>query len=76
LAPRDGSRGKISPNTEAFRIFARHGWAWGGFYAGEPDYMRFYKLTAGGSGNPLERPYAATGLEYVAGGAQEAAQPK
>jgi hypothetical protein len=76
LAPRDGGRGKVAPNTEAFRIFARHGWAWGGFYVGEPDYMHFYKLTIGGTGNVLERPYAATGLEYIPGGAMEAAQPK
>lgn len=25
---RDDAKGKVSPNTEAFRIFARHGWAW------------------------------------------------
>lgn len=76
FSARDGGKGKVSPNTDAFRIFARHGWAWGGFYVGEPDYMHFYKLTYGGSGNVLERPYAATGLEYVPGGAMEAAQPK
>ncbi len=62
--PRDDGRGKISPNTDAFRIFARHGWAWGGFYAGEPDYMHMFKVTLGGSGNVLERPYIATGLQY------------
>jgi hypothetical protein len=76
LAPRDGGKGKISPGTEAFRIFSRHGWAWGGFYAGEPDLMHFYKFTTGGSGSPLERPYVVTGLQYVPGGAFEAAQPK
>jgi hypothetical protein len=75
-APRDLGHGKISPTSEAFRIFARHGWAWGGFYVGEPDYMHFYKLTYGGSGNVLERPYVATGLQYIPGGAMEAAQPK
>ena len=75
-APRDNARGKVSPTSEVFRVFARHGWAWGGFYVGEPDYMHFYKLTYGGTGNVLERPYAATGLQYVPGGAMEAAQPK
>lgn len=55
LAPRDGAKGKLSPDTEAFRIFARHGWAWGGFYVGEPDLMHFYKFTIGGTGSPLER---------------------
>lgn len=73
---RDAGRGKLSPGSEAFRIFSRHGWAWGGFYMGEPDYMHFYKLTYGGSGNVLERPYVATGLQYIPGGAAEAAQPK
>ena len=73
---RDDAKGKVSPNTEAFRIFARHGWAWGGFYAGEPDYMHFYKATLGGSGNVLERSYVATGLQYVPGGAVEAGEAK
>ncbi len=76
LVPRDGGKGKIAPDTEAFQIFSRHGWAWGGFYVGEPDLMHFYKLTYGGSGNVLERPYVATGLQYVPGGKMEAAQPK
>jgi hypothetical protein len=76
LAPRDGGKGKISPDTEAFRIFARYGWAWGGFYVGEPDLMHFYKFTIGGTGSPLERPYVVTGLQYVPGGAFEASQPK
>ena len=67
---------KISPNSEAFRIFAHHGWAWGGFYVGEPDLMHFYKETYGGTGNVLERPYVVTGFEYIPGGAMEAAQPK
>ncbi|AXC16114.1 hypothetical protein ACPOL_6932 (plasmid) [Acidisarcina polymorpha] len=62
---RDDTKGKVSPSTEAFQIFARHGWAWGGFYSGEPDYMHFYKATLGGSGNVLERSYVATGLQYV-----------
>jgi hypothetical protein len=75
-APRDAAKGKISPHTQAFRIFTQHGWAWGGFYVGEPDLMHFYKLTVGGTGSPLERPYVVNGLEYVPGGSMEAAQPK
>jgi hypothetical protein len=75
-AARDDAKGKVSPNTEAFRIFAKHGWAWGGFYAGEPDYMHFYKATVGGSGNVLERPYVVTGLQYVPGGAVPAPHEK
>jgi hypothetical protein len=66
MAPRDEAKGKTSPSTEAFRIFARHGWAWGGFYAGEPDYMHFYKLTVG-PGNPLERHYIVKGMDYLPG---------
>jgi hypothetical protein len=73
---RDDATGKVSPNSEAFRIFARHGWAWGGFYAGEPDYIHFYKTTVGGAGKVLERPYVATGLEYVPDGAAAAGKAK
>jgi hypothetical protein len=62
-AARDGAKGKASQSTEAFRIFARHGWAWGGYYTGEPDYMHFYKLTVG-TGNPLERHYVVTGMDF------------
>jgi hypothetical protein len=76
LAPRNNAKGKVFPGSAAFNIFAKHGWAWGGFYVGEPDYMHFYKLTVGGTGNVLERPYVATGLQYIPGGAMEAAQPK
>jgi hypothetical protein len=76
FAPRDGGKGKISPDTQVFRIFAQHGWAWGGFYVGEPDLMHFYKFTIGGTFSPLERPYVVTGLQYVPGGKMEAAQPK
>jgi hypothetical protein len=76
FAPRDGAKGKISPDTRVFRIFAQHGWAWGGFYVGEPDLMHFYKSMIGGTLNPLERPYVVTGLQYVPGGKMEAVQPK
>jgi hypothetical protein len=64
MAPRDSGIGKAYPGTEVFRIFARHGWAWGGFYAGEPDYMHFYKLTVG-TGNPLERHYVVDSMDYL-----------
>jgi hypothetical protein len=64
MSPRDEGKGKASPSTEAFRIFTRHGWAWGGFYVGEPDYMHFYKLTVGG-GNPLERHYVVNSMDYL-----------
>ena len=76
LAPRDGGKGKISPQSKAFRIFTRHGWAWGGFFAGEPDLMHFTKLMVGGTGDPFQRPYVVTGLQYIPGGALEASQPK
>jgi hypothetical protein len=75
LAPRDGSKGKISLETQAFRIFTQHGWVWGGLYAGEPDLMHFYKLTMGRTLNPLERPYVVTGLQYVPGAKTETVQP-
>jgi hypothetical protein len=48
----------------------------GRFYAGVPDYVRFYKATLGGSGNVLERSYLATRLQYVPGGAVEAGEAK
>jgi hypothetical protein len=63
FAPRDNGQGKISPDSPAFRIFMRHRWVWGGFSAGDPDLMHFTKLTYGGSGNPLDRPYTVTGLQ-------------
>jgi hypothetical protein len=73
---RDDVPGKISTNSEAFRIFTRHGWSWGGFDAGVPDYMHFNALTVGNVRERFERPYVVTGLRYVPGGAQETAQPK
>ena len=66
MAPRDAGQGKVWPRSEAFRIFAKHGWAWGGFYAGEPDYMHFYKLTVG-TGDPLERHYVFKSMDYLSG---------
>jgi hypothetical protein len=63
-AARDDAAGKVSPASAAFRIFAEHGWAWGGF-EGDADYMHFIKVVYGSDdeGYP-DRPYAATGLQY------------
>lgn len=44
MAPREPGKGKIYPGSDIFEIFTRHGWSWGGFYKGEPDYMHFYKV--------------------------------
>jgi hypothetical protein len=73
--PRDSGQGKVSAQTEVFGIFTRHGWAWGGFDAGVPDYMHFSKITVG-DGARMDRPYIVTGLQYIPNGATEAAQPK
>ena len=63
MAPREPGKGKVLAGDEVFRIFTRHGWAWGGFYRGEPDYMHFYKVTLG-TGNPLERHYVVKELDF------------
>jgi hypothetical protein len=73
--PRDEVPGKVSMQTPIFQIFTRHGWAWGGFDAGTPDYMHFNKVTVG-DGAKMDRPYIVTGLQYVPKGAEEAAKPK
>ena len=61
---RDGAPGKVSPTSAAFAIFAAHGWAWGGFEAGDADYMHFIKVAYGSEDSYPDRPYAATGLQY------------
>lgn len=43
MAPREPGKGKVYEGSDAYLIFIRHGWSWGGFYKGEPDYMHFYK---------------------------------
>ncbi|PZQ99969.1 MAG: hypothetical protein DI533_04910 [Cereibacter sphaeroides] len=63
-AARNDQPGKITPASAVLGIFARHGWAWGGFYDGEMDYMHFFKVTDGSEDGPPNRPYAATSLEY------------
>jgi hypothetical protein len=72
---RDGAQGKVSPQAEVFGILTRHGWAWGGFDAGVPDYMHFNKVTVG-DGAKMDRPYIVTGLQYIPNGGTEAHQPK
>lgn len=74
-APRDLSPGKVSTQSAVFAIFTRHGWAWGGFDAGVPDYMHFNKVTVG-DGARMDRPYVVTGLKYIPNGATERAQPR
>jgi hypothetical protein len=72
---RDDVAGKASTKSEAFGVFTRHGWVWGGFDAGVPDYMHFVKATVG-DGARLDRPYVVTGLQYVPNSPTEAGQPK
>jgi len=76
FAPRDNGQGKISPDSPAFRIFMRHGWVWGGFSPGSPDLMQFSKLTYGGSGSPLDRPYTATSLQSTPEPAPQTTPPQ
>ena len=72
---RDDVAGKVSTGSEVFGVFTRHGWVWGGFDAGVPDYMHFVKATAG-DGARLDRPYVVTGWQYVPNSPTEAAQPR
>jgi hypothetical protein len=74
-APRDRVPAKVSTQSQVFQIFTRHGWAWGGFDAGVPDYMHFNKVTVG-DGAKMDRPYMVTGLQYIPKGPEEAAKPK
>jgi len=65
----DGERnrsalGLLTSDSEAVRIFMRHGWAWGGMYH-PPDYMHFGKVTAGDESNPLERRVWAKQLDFA-----------
>ncbi|MDD5548692.1 MAG: M15 family metallopeptidase, partial [Sulfurovaceae bacterium] len=34
----------LLPNDEAVKIFAKHGWGWGGSWSGTKDYQHFYKI--------------------------------
>lgn len=72
---RDAVAGKVSTQSAVFGIFTKHGWVWGGFDAGVPDYMHFVKATAG-DGARMDRPYVVTGLQYVPNSPTEAAQPR
>jgi hypothetical protein len=65
----DGARdraapGLISAQSDAVRIFMRHGWAWGGIDK-NPDFMHFAKITLGEESNPLERPVWADTLRWA-----------
>lgn len=66
-APRDDAKGKVLPGGVVFQIMADHGFAWGGFYKGDFDYMHFFKVTDGSEDPPPNRPYAAKSLQYRPG---------
>ena len=60
----DGERDRSAPgllaaDSEAVKIFMRHGWIWGGLL-NPPDYMHFCKITVGDEGDPLQRPVWAS----------------
>jgi hypothetical protein len=50
--------------SEAVKIFMRHGWIWGGLLD-PPDYMHFSKITVGDEDNPLQRPVWASQLQVA-----------
>jgi hypothetical protein len=54
--------GLITAESEAVKIFMRHGWMWGGLYS-PPDYMHFSKVVEGDEDNPLQRPVWASQLQ-------------
>ena len=54
--------GLLAADSEAVKIFMRHGWIWGGLL-NPPDYMHFCKITVGDEGDPLKRPVWASRLE-------------
>jgi len=58
--------GVITADSQAFAIFTRHGWLWGGLSRHGPDYMHFEKGTIGAHPDPRTAPYAITGLHYQA----------
>ena len=65
----DGERDRSAPGlltaeSEAVKIFMRHGWIWGGLL-NPPDYMHFGKITVGDEGNPLQRPVWANELQLA-----------
>jgi hypothetical protein len=64
FVPRDDAMGKVTPNSSAIDILAKHGFAWGGFYK-DPDYMHFFKVTDGSEDDPPHRPFQASSLHYL-----------
>lgn len=54
--------GLIAAESEAVKIFMRHGWIWDGLLD-PPDYMHFGKVTVGDESNPLQRPVWASQLQ-------------
>ncbi|MGH6753269.1 MAG: M15 family metallopeptidase [Bradyrhizobium sp.] len=56
--------GLVTAESEAVKIFMRHGWAWGGIDK-NPDYMHFAKVTVGEESNPLDRAVWADHLRYA-----------
>ena len=73
--PREAGRGKITWDSPALLIFARHGWSWGGFFHGEKDYMHFTKVAVGGSHDLLARPYVVNQLQYLPDAGRDASRP-
>lgn len=55
--------GKVLPDGPVLKIMADHGFAWGGFYKGDLDYMHFFKVTDGSEDPPPNRPYVAKTLQ-------------
>ena len=65
----DGNRdrsapGLITADSEAVKIFMRHGWIWDGLLD-PPDYMHFGKVTVGVESNPFQRPVWASQLKLA-----------
>jgi len=56
--------GLLAAESEAVKIFMRHGWIWDGLLD-PPDYMHFGKVTVGDEGNPLQRPVWASQLQLA-----------
>jgi hypothetical protein len=54
--------GLLTADSEAVKIFMRHGWIWDGLLD-PPDYQHFGKITLGAEDNPLQRPVWATQLQ-------------
>jgi D-alanyl-D-alanine carboxypeptidase-like protein len=56
--------GLIAEESEAVKIFMRHGWIWDGLLD-PPDYMHFGKVTVGVESNPFQRPVWASQLKLA-----------